>query len=120
MVRVYERWDRVRRMVSPEGYAYRIAVNLHHRRLRWLRPLGRQPPQSPVDDPAGGAEARTDVMRALLKLPAGQRAAPVLVEWLGMTAEEAGRVLGVKAGSVRARLHRGRKAFRHHLGEGYV
>ncbi len=59
-------------------------------------------------------------MRALLALPAGQRAALVLVEWLGMTGEEAGRVLGLKAGSVRARLHRARTALREALGEGYA
>ncbi len=120
MVRVYERWDRVRRMKSPEGYAYRVAVNLHRRRLRSLVRLGRRSAGVPTRDPGERVETRTDVMRALLALPAGQRAALVLVEWLGMTGEEAGRVLGLKAGSVRARLHRARTALREALGEGYA
>jgi hypothetical protein len=35
-VRVYERWDRVRQMDSPQGYLFRTALNLHRSRLRWL------------------------------------------------------------------------------------
>src|SRR5687767_8043495 len=42
MVRVYERWDRVRRMASPQGYLYRTALNLHRSRVRWLATRARQ------------------------------------------------------------------------------
>src|SRR2546428_3542908 len=36
MVRVYERWERVRAMDSPTGYLYRTAMNLNRSRLRKL------------------------------------------------------------------------------------
>ena len=36
MVRVYERWNRVRSMERPGGYVYQVAVNLNRRRIRSL------------------------------------------------------------------------------------
>jgi DNA-directed RNA polymerase specialized sigma24 family protein len=41
----------------------------------------------------------------------------VLVDWAGMTAEEAARVLGIQPVSVRGRLHRARAALRQRLGD---
>jgi DNA-directed RNA polymerase specialized sigma24 family protein len=90
MARVYERWDRIR---DPVGYAYRTAFNLH---TSWVR--------------------RLDVLQALSELPETQRAALVLVEWAGMSAEEAGRALGLQPASVRGRVHRARRALRRRLG----
>src|SRR6266571_4261436 len=51
LVRVYERWDRVRRMDSPTGYLYRTALNLHRSRLRRLAVLGRH-----LVAPTGGSD----------------------------------------------------------------
>jgi DNA-directed RNA polymerase specialized sigma24 family protein len=36
MVRVYERWGRIRGMDSPTGYLYRTALNLYRSRIRRL------------------------------------------------------------------------------------
>jgi RNA polymerase sigma factor (sigma-70 family) len=122
LARALERWDRVRAMASPGGYVVRTAVHLHHRRLRGLRLRSRETEttQDTVDgDPASRAIARTDVMRALLALPVGQRQALVLTEWLGLDSAEAGRALGIRPSSVRARVHRARAAFKEALGEGY-
>jgi RNA polymerase sigma factor (sigma-70 family) len=122
LARALERWDRVRAMASPGGYVVRTAVHLHHRRLRGLRLLSRdaEAARDIVDgDPASRAVARTDVMRALLALPVGQRQALVLTEWLGLDSAEAGRALGIRPSSVRARVHRARAAFKEALGEGY-
>ena len=55
--------------------------------------------------------------RALQQLPDGLRAALILVDWLDMDTDEAGRVLGLKPASVRVRLHRARSALRDALGE---
>jgi RNA polymerase sigma-70 factor (ECF subfamily) len=60
---------------------------------------------------------RLDALAALALLPATQRAAVVLVDWAGMTAEEAGRVLGIQPVSVRGRLHRARAALRQQIGD---
>ena len=118
LARMYERWGRVSRMASPSGYLYRTALNLNRKRLRWARVRQRSGAldhRSP-DDPAATAEVRSDIRGALSLLPAGQREALVLVEWMGMAADEAGRVLGVKAGSVRARVSRAKALIRERYG----
>jgi RNA polymerase sigma-70 factor, ECF subfamily len=116
MVRVYERWDRVREMGSPQGYLFRTALNLHRSRLRWLASRARhilQPTPSP--DPAEVVQGQDSLDRALASLPTGQRGAVVLVEWLGMDPQEAATALGIKPGSVRARLSRAKAALREML-----
>jgi len=116
MVRVYERWDRVRQMDSPQGYLFRTAMNLHRSRIRGLAVRARHlihPAPSP--DPAEVAEHRDSIARALESLPAGQREAVVLVEWLGMDQEDAAAALRIKPGSLRARLSRARADLRHML-----
>src|SRR5262245_15580951 len=118
MVRVYERWDRVRRMDSPQGYLFRTALNLHRSRLRSLATRARQivhPAASP--DPADVIQSRDSLGRALASLPTGQREAVVLVEWLGMDQEEAAATLGIKPGSLRARLSRANAELRQMLEE---
>lgn len=122
MARALERWDRVRSMASPGGYVVRIAVNLHHRRLRRLRLRPRETEASRMEsgDPAALAAVHGDVMRALLALPAGQRQALVLTEWLELDSAEAGRALGIRPSSVRARVHRAKAAFREELGADYA
>ncbi|MEX0985705.1 MAG: sigma-70 family RNA polymerase sigma factor [Actinomycetota bacterium] len=118
MARVYERWDRVREMGSPAGYAYTIAFNLDRRRLRHLLMerrqilprLGRTPSTEVID-------ARRDIRAALLRLPVPLREAVVLTGWLDLSAEEAGHILGIQAVSVRGRLHRARQQLRDLLEE---
>lgn len=116
MARVYERWDRVRAMESPGGYAYHIAVNLNRQRLRHLAvrarrlfTMGGSP--NPVQPP----DTRTEVADAISSLPRGQRQAFLLVEWLGISTEEAGRVLRIAPASVRSRIHRARAVLRDRL-----
>ncbi|MGH2573517.1 MAG: RNA polymerase sigma factor [Actinomycetota bacterium] len=117
-VRVYERWETVRNMASPAGYLFRTALNLNRKRIRWSlvrrRLLFAREPDS---DPSSAVEAKNRVLTALSSLPAGQRQALVLVEWLGLDPEEAGRILGIKAATVRVRMHRGRSALRRQFGE---
>lgn len=113
LVRVFERWDRVGHMESPEGYLFRTALNLHRSRIRWLAVRTRQRlDATPASDPADVVQDRDSIVRALNSLPAGQRAAIVLVEWLGMDHEAAASTLGIRPGSLRARLSRGKAALR--------
>jgi RNA polymerase sigma factor (sigma-70 family) len=112
MVRVYEQWHRVGTMDSPDGYLYRTALNLYRSRLRRAATvLRRRPPAEPTDQ-IEAAEERNDIGRLLRSLPEGQREALVLVEWLGLSADEAASVLHVKPGSVRARVSRAKSALR--------
>jgi len=118
LVRVYERWDRVRQMDSPEGYLFRTALNLHRSRVRSLTTRARHiidATRSP--DPAELVQGRDSLARALGSLSTGQREALVLVEWLGMDQEEVAATLGIKIGSVRARLSRAKADLRRMLEE---
>lgn len=118
LLRAYERWDRVRAMDSPAGYMYRTALNLYRSRLRALVVRARRVFAAvPGEDVSGSVAASHDIRWALAQLPRGQREALILVEWLGLASEEAGRVLGIDASSVRGRLHRGRASLRDLLGE---
>jgi len=116
MARAYERWGRVARMESPVGYVYRTAMNLNRKRVRRLAVRTRKVfASAPGPDPADAAGARADVLRAVRDLPVGQREALALVEWSGLSAEEASRVLGIDAASVRGRLYRARATLRDRL-----
>jgi RNA polymerase sigma-70 factor (ECF subfamily) len=116
MARAYDRWDRVARMESPIGYVYTTAVNLHRRQRR--RSLARFVPErsaGAAPDPADTVATRTDLLAALGALPQGQRDALLLVQWLGVDAAAAGRILGIEPSSVRARIHRARETLQHQL-----
>ena len=60
--------------------------------------------------PISESDDRERRRRALAMLPDAQREVIVLIEWLGMTSEEAGKVLGVSPGAVRVRLTRAKQA----------
>jgi RNA polymerase sigma-70 factor, ECF subfamily len=111
MARAYERWSRIR---DPTRYVYRTAFNLHRTLRRRLAVAVRKRAELlPAADHPDAVERRLD---ALALLPTTQRAAVVLVDWAGMTAEEAARVLGIQPVSVRGRLHRARAALRQRIG----
>jgi len=108
-VRALERWERVRRADNRAGYLYRIALNLYRSKLRRVARSARKTLKPvPETDPFEAADDRDAVGRAMAELPPGQREAVVLVEWLGLTDEEAGGVLGISPVTVRVRRHRAR------------
>lgn len=116
MVRVYERWDRVSAMASPGGYLYRVATNLNRRRIRSLavrarrlRTLG----AAMRDEEIG--PTRRDLVDAISALSVRLREAFMLVDWLGMSSDEAGRILHITPASVRSRVHRARRELRARL-----
>jgi RNA polymerase sigma-70 factor (ECF subfamily) len=103
----------VRDMGSPAGYTYTVAFNLNRRRLRHLlRRRHRILPEREQTVSTDDVDARRDVRTALLRLPIPLREAIVLTEWLELSAEEAGRVLGIRGVSVRGRVHRARQLLR--------
>jgi RNA polymerase sigma factor (sigma-70 family) len=104
---VYERWDRVAEMDDPTGYLYRTAMNAFrswHRRsaLAAKRAIG----LSRTDDATSAIEEQDMVVRALASLTARQRAAVVLIDFMGYSSEEAGRMLGIRASTVRTHAER--------------
>jgi RNA polymerase sigma factor (sigma-70 family) len=113
MARVFERWDRVATMTAPDGYAYRIALNLNRRRLRHLAVRARRLLLLPTPEPVQ-PDVHGEIMLALASLPVGQREALLLTEWVGLDAAEAGELIGISAASVRSRVHRAKTALRPH------
>jgi RNA polymerase sigma-70 factor (ECF subfamily) len=109
MTRALERWGRVSAMGSPAGYVYRTAVNLNRSRLRRLRRQlrgARDFARSSNPDP----ETVGSLVAALGMLPTAQREALLMVEWLGLRADEASQILGISPSSVRSRVHRAKAA----------
>ena len=112
-LRVWERWDRVSTMDDPVGYLHRTAVNLFRDRSRRLvlavrRAVGIS--AQPEEDET--VEARLVAASVLGSLPPRQRAAIVLTEGLGYSAEEAGKILGIKGSTVRALHFQARSALK--------
>ena len=116
-VRVLERWEAVSRMEAPGAYLFRTALNLERSRLRRMlirahRVLREREEQR---DFSQEAAERTDVLRILRGLSREQREAIVLIDFLGLNSEEAGRIASVSADALRARLHRARAVIRKEL-----
>jgi RNA polymerase sigma factor (sigma-70 family) len=110
-----------------EGWLHRITTNLfldmarRRQRIRF-EGLGDQAMGLLCDDeptPAQAFDARhldTDVQQALEALAPEYRAAVVLCDIEGLSYEEIAATLGVKLGTVRSRIHRGRAQLRTALG----
>ena len=106
-----------------EGWLHRITTNLfldmarRRQRIRF-EGLGDQAMGLLRDDeptPAQAFDARhldTDVQQALEALAPEYRAAVVLCDIEGLSYEEIAATLGVKLGTVRSRIHRGRAQLR--------
>ena len=115
-LKVFERWERVRLMEDPTGYLYRTAFNLFNRRSkRAAMALRRAFSVRESADEFAAADARFMVEQGLSELSPRQRAAIVLTELLGYSSEAAGRVLGVRPGTIRALASQGRAVMRRTL-----
>jgi DNA-directed RNA polymerase specialized sigma24 family protein len=98
-VAVWDRWDRVRLMDSPEAYLQRTAVNIFRKRYRRMRFLGGLITSwGPTS--SGAPDAAVMLSEALRAVTSRQRAALVLTELLGYSADEAAEALGVKASTI--------------------
>ena len=103
--RVWERWSTVSVMANPAGYLHRTAINVFRSRYRRSLLAARRTLSSHVEEDAFEAvDDRHVALQVLRSMAPRQRAAIVLTEVLGYTAEEAGTMLGVRAATVRA-LH---------------
>ncbi len=112
-LKVWERWDQVDAMDDPVGYLYRTAMNLFRKRYRRaVLAIQRSIGLAPSRDDFADAYNRETVRGVLSMLPPRQRAALVLTEMLGLSADDAGRALGVQASTIRSLSHQGRESFR--------
>jgi len=112
----YARWRRVSTGTNPAGYVFRVA-------FRELRRRGRLAADEPDGDRAAEAEVSAesgpeeralasvaaDAARlAIASMPPRRRACTLLVLAAGLTADEAGRALGITPSTVRVQVHRAR------------
>ena len=108
-----------------EGWLHRITTNLFldmvRRRARIrMEALPEDYDRVPADEPNPeqiyhDSRLGADLQAALDSLPPEFRAAVVLCDIEGLSYEEIGATLGVKLGTVRSRIHRGRQALRDYL-----
>jgi RNA polymerase sigma-70 factor, ECF subfamily len=124
-VRVYRNLDKYE-PGTFSGWLYRVTKNLFLDRMRRRKrfrfePLPEEDHRHPVESAAGPAEQlvqgvlRGDIERALLTLPPTFRTAVVLCDVQGLAYEEIAAATGWPLGTVRSRIHRGRKLLREAL-----
>lgn len=117
-LKVWERWGHVRSLDDPTGYLYRTAMNLYRKRRRRAAVALRHAIRPrPGRDRLDEVESRDLVLRALATLSPRQRMSLVLTDLLDYPSEEAGRLMGVKATTVRALVSQGRSALRNSMGD---
>jgi RNA polymerase sigma-70 factor (ECF subfamily) len=117
-LRVLERWDRVAAMDDADGYLFRVGMNQFRNRYKRTRLALRRAffPARTVDELAD-IETRDQVIRLLKQVTPRERAAVVLTAIVDLSAEEAGRLLGIEASTVRALATRARAHMRHEAGD---
>jgi len=117
-LRLWERWDEVGGVDDPSGYLFRTAMNLFRNRYRRAAlALKKAIYATSSEDALATVEDRDVVVRALRDLTPDQRAAVVLTNYIGLTSKEAGRVLGMRAATVRTLATRARAAVRDKTGD---
>jgi DNA-directed RNA polymerase specialized sigma24 family protein len=67
---------------------------------------------APSTDDLAAVEDRDEMVRAMRRLTPHQRAALVLTGYLGYSSEDAAKILGIKASTVRALATKGRASAR--------
>jgi RNA polymerase sigma-70 factor (ECF subfamily) len=109
-----------------EGWLHRITTNVFLDRMRRKQRIRFDALAEDAADRLAGRAATPeqvfaqthlddDIQRALDDLPPSFRAAVVLCDIEGLTYEEIADVLGIKLGTVRSRIHRGRAQLRKSL-----
>lgn len=115
LARVWERWAHVRELDSPEGWAYRVAMNLasswFRRRAAERRAYRRQQPPPEAAATADGA-ASVALRQAVAALPRRRRTAVVLRYYLDLSVADSAAVMGCAPGTVKALVAQGLAALR--------
>lgn len=119
LARVWDRWATVSTLQSPEGWAYRVGLNLanshYRRRAAERRANARQEPTPLAVDPPDAADA-VAVRQAVTMLPKRQRAALVLRYYVDLPVADTAELLGCAPGTVKALTHQALVALRASVG----
>jgi RNA polymerase sigma-70 factor (ECF subfamily) len=112
-LKLWERWGRVSTLEDPTGFLFRTAMNVFRNRARRAGlALRKALALAPSTDDLAAVEERDALVRAMRGLTPHQRAALVLTGYLGYSSEDAARILGIRASTVRALATKGRAAAR--------
>jgi RNA polymerase sigma-70 factor, ECF subfamily len=113
---VFRKVDQFRGESAFSTWLYRVAMNTCYDSLRRAKrkaadplPETHDPPDTSVDDDLGAVELRPDLTTALAALAPEFRSAIVLVDVEGLPLAEAAEILEVAEGTIKSRLHRGRR-----------
>ncbi|WP_458270772.1 SigE family RNA polymerase sigma factor [Streptacidiphilus sp. PAMC 29251] len=116
--RAWQRWQRVCGYADPQAWvrtvAYRISVSSWRKAVNRLTAHRRSRPDPEL--PGLGPD-HLALVAALRQISPEQRQAIVLHHLVGLSVEEVAEQTGAPAGTVKARLARGRKALAPHLSE---
>lgn len=116
LVRVCSQWSKVRRMSSPQAWAYRVGTNLAHSYFRRkaaerraIHRLASQVPATPESSLLSCGEG-DDLVRALNRLSRRQRTALILRYFLDLSIRETAEILDCPDGTVKTLTRRGLRA----------
>ncbi|MEO3973973.1 SigE family RNA polymerase sigma factor [Streptomyces sp. CAU 1734] len=115
----YAKWERVVRADDPDAYVWRIMINTNTDRLRRNRArewLTARFPESAAPDRTDRIADRGELMAALHRLPARQRAVIVLRYLEDRSESEVATLLGTRVGTVRSHAARALRKLREHPG----
>ena len=114
----FRQWDRIGSYEHPNLWVRRVvankAVSLIRRSMAETRARARLNGRPPLDEMPDESEEVWDAVR---RLPRRQTQAIVLVYLDGLTADQAGVVLGCSSGTVKTHLRRGRETLARRLGD---
>ena len=120
---VFRKADRYREEAAFSTWLYRVTVNTCYDHLRRTKrrqadalPEGMDPADPRAGDPLLAAELRPDVEDALEQIPQDFRSAIILVDLQALAIDQAAEVLGVPSGTIKSRVHRGRRLLAEILG----
>jgi len=101
--RALARWSRVGAMASPEAWTYRVAVNVHRRRMRRRGLEARFVHRAGPPEPVWPADA--EIWHEVAALPPRQRAVVALRFVADLPENDIAAALGISRGTVASTLH---------------
>jgi RNA polymerase sigma-70 factor (ECF subfamily) len=120
---VFRKADQFRGDSRFSTWLYRVAVNTCYDHLRRLKrrpadplPETHDPPDTSAADALGSVELRPGLTAALAALGEEYRAAIVLADVEGLPISDVAEILQIAEGTVKSRLHRGRRQLAQILG----
>jgi RNA polymerase sigma-70 factor (ECF subfamily) len=114
-IQLFTRWRRISRYERPDAWVRKVAVRMAVRSIKRER-LRRQR-EHEVDIVAGRGGVDLDLLRAIAKLPASQRASVVLFYLEDRPVADVADLLSCSEATAKVHLHRARKRLAELLGD---